>query len=257
MALVQRRMRRPRATPRTGRQPATLYARVSPGLSLQVCAQAGLHRRFGLKTLQIARDCGDCECAPCPFEGDGTVPIFEVTVHHSFVPGLRVTYILDGYPVLPRPEERYSVESFSNPEQVTGGDLSLLLGKHPVLDAHTFTGAGIGPASDIACRENSGRARFEVFIHHDATVDAQPTSLSECARRPHSHSKHQQVCIETGTAPQNRFASLEATDRVLQMEDDTVSFVKAAYELTDLVTHHTLERFFFEGHHVDLKSACT
>src|SRR5262249_4600054 len=145
----------------------------------------------------------------------------------------------------------------SSSEQVSRRDLSLPLGKHPVLDAHTFPRAGIGPASHIARGENPGGARFEVLIDHDPAIDTQPALLSECGRRPHSHPEHHEICIEAGSAPQNHSTSLETADRVLQMEGDTVRFVEAAYELPDLGTHHTLQRFLFKGHHVDHEPACT
>src|SRR4029077_18797038 len=122
---------------------------VSPGPCLEIGPQAGLHRSFGLQTLQIPRDRGDCERAACTLKGNGAVLGLQATVHHGFVPCLRVTHILDGCPILFRPEKRYGIESFATPEEITGGDLPLPLGEHPVLDTQTFSRAGIGPARDV------------------------------------------------------------------------------------------------------------
>ena len=74
-------------------------------------------------------------------------------------------------------------------------------------------GVRIGPARDVAGREDAGRAGLEVLVHGDAAVDRQPRPFGQRDRRPHADAEHEKVgCRACVPSLERDHASLDAGD---------------------------------------------
>src|SRR3546814_10749932 len=89
------------------------------------------------------------------------------------------------------PEEGDRREAFSPAEHVACRRRTLPLGDCPMLDADIVAGLGVGPARDIACREDAGRARFEEGVDQHAAV---------CGERSEEHTSELQSLMRISYA---------------------------------------------------------
>src|SRR6516225_1156586 len=138
--------------------------------------------------------------------------------------------VLDGNPELPRPKKWHRIEALTASENVPGGGLSLTLGNDPVFNPNELLGANIGPARDVARGKDARHTRFEVFIHHNASIDLESSLLGEHHRRAHSHAQDQEIGLDGAATLQNCLSPLEPSHGVLQVKDYAVGLVQAAYE---------------------------
>jgi hypothetical protein len=93
-----------------------------------------------------------------------------VAVLRDVIPGGGVADVIDRNVVMLASEERDGGVAFAPTKHVPTRGLALPLGDHPVLDAQPLAAVLVGPAGDVACRENAGRAGFEIFIDDDAAI---------------------------------------------------------------------------------------
>src|SRR3546814_12322216 len=82
------------------------------------------------------------------------------------------------------PEERHGIERLASAQHVACRGLPLALRDNPVLDADLLAGVRVGPACEIAGREDAGGAGFEIFVDDDATVRREPRLLEDAECRP-------------------------------------------------------------------------
>ena len=176
----------------------------------------------------------------------------ERAVDVNRVPLLGVADVVDRDVVVLTPEERDGIEALAIPQHVAGGDLALALRDDPVLDADALAGTRIGPARHVPCGEDPGRARFEVLVHGDATVQRQACLLGESGRRPDADTHHDEVGIESRASAERHGSAVDARHRLPKMEDDALRFVQRLNEAANFRAHDALERHAFRRDHVDV-----
>src|SRR4029079_5358335 len=98
-------------------------------------------------------------------ESNGDVPVCSVSIDVDAIPLLGVTHVVDAHVVVRAPEKRNLIEPLACAEDVSGGDLSVTLGKYPVLDANPFAGVGIWPPRDIAGGTHAPAPRLHTPLH--------------------------------------------------------------------------------------------
>src|SRR3546814_8315377 len=109
--------------------------------------------------------------------------------------------VVDHDVVMLAPEEGDRREAFSPAEHVACRRRTLPLGDRPMLDADIVAGLGVGPARDIACREDAGRARFEEGVDQHAAVCGEPGGLGKCEiGRSEEHTSEIQSLMRRSTA---------------------------------------------------------
>jgi hypothetical protein len=93
-------------------------------------------------------------------------------------------------------------------EHVERGGLALPLGDDPVLDPDVLAAVRIGPARNVAGREESGRARFEKGVHDQSAVEPQTGLLRKFApglvanrNRLASGQSHPKVALRNPACP--------------------------------------------------------
>ena len=79
----------------------------------------------------------------------------------------RVADVVDRDVVVLAPEERNSVESLADAEDVASGNLTLTLGHDPVFDANPIAAVRVRPSRDVASGEYPRRARLEELLRSD------------------------------------------------------------------------------------------
>src|SRR5215831_15708824 len=109
-----------------------------------------------------------------------------------------MAHVLDGNSILPRPEIGHRIEALAAAENVAGSDLSLALGNDPVFDPNELLGPNVGPTRDVARGKDSRHARFEVFIHHDASIDLQSSLLGQDHHRAHAYTQDEEIGLDGG-----------------------------------------------------------
>jgi hypothetical protein len=72
------------------------------------------------------------------------------------------------------PEERHDEDFLAASEHVECGGLALSLSDHPVFDADVFAAVRIGPARDVAGREDSGISRYSGCTHLPRRLSGPP-----------------------------------------------------------------------------------
>src|SRR5262249_23543027 len=120
--------------------------------------------------------------------------------------------------------------------------LSLTLGEYPVLDAHVGAASRVGPARNIADREDSLPRRLEVSVNHDAVVDRQSGPFGERHRRAHADAGPNDASLESLAALQHDAAWFNSAGDLAEMEHDAVGLVERFDEVAELGAEHTLER---------------
>src|SRR3546814_8678115 len=99
--------------------------------------------------------------------GHGAIVRGGIAVDLDPIPSFGMADVVDHDVVMLAPEEGDRREAFSPAEHVACRRRTLPLGDRPMLDADIVAGLGVGPARDIACREDAGRARFEEGVDQD------------------------------------------------------------------------------------------
>src|ERR1700736_1821073 len=123
--------------------------------SIRLSNLAGLHRRFGLQTLQIPRDRCHSESASPAFIRHGTLPGIKIAVDLDRIPSLGVPHIVNSDVVVLAPEKRHGIESFAIAQNIFGRHLPLLLSHDPVLYPNALTGMRIGPPRNVPGRKDT------------------------------------------------------------------------------------------------------
>jgi hypothetical protein len=112
-----------------------------------------------------------------------------------------------------------------------------------VLDAQPLAAVWVGPAGDVACRENAGRAGFEIFIDEDAAIDPQSGLLGEIDARPHADADHDQRSVDHGAVIELHLLWFDPGHGVAEVKDHTMRFMQRTQEITE----HRAERPFRRG----------
>ena len=111
---------------------------------------------FGFKALAIAADRCHRQCLAAAKIADRTVPRVETAINVCLIPSFGMSHIGNRKIILFGPEEGDGVEPFMGAENIARGGLPLPLGDHEMFDANGFAGEPVGPARDVARRENAG-----------------------------------------------------------------------------------------------------
>ena len=119
-----------------------------------------LHRRFGLKVLEIPEYRGDGDHPPITLVLEQAILRLDVAFDPDPVPLRGVAAIVHRHVVMLAPEIGHGVEFQAFPQHVDRCGLALPLGDHPVFHPDIFARMRIGPARDIARRvDAAGAAR--------------------------------------------------------------------------------------------------
>src|SRR5262249_16771514 len=149
------------------------------------------------------------------------------------VPALGMTDIDDRDVVVLAPEERDLGEWLPLSEHVARRGLALPLGHHPMLDPQVLSGVGIGPARDIAGREDAGCARLQVCVDGDAAVDLEARALGELDARPHADADYHEVGRQRRAALELDGAGIDRGWGLPEMKHDTVLLMDGAHEIAE------------------------
>src|SRR5262245_41607470 len=120
-----------------------------------------LHRQLLLKARKVAIDRSDSQHAAILAVFDEAVSPRNAAIDPDLIPLLGMTDIVDRNVVVLAREERYGVEALTLSEHVARRSLALPFGHDPVLDPDIGAAAGVGPARDVAGREDAWRGRLE------------------------------------------------------------------------------------------------
>src|SRR4029077_5725114 len=102
---------------------------------------------------------------------------------------------------------------------VERGGLALSLSDNPVLDADVLAAVRIGPARDIARREDAGCARFEKGVHDPSAVKPKAGLFRKFGPRAHPNAGDHEIGIEGGTTFQRDPIAVYGHSGVLKVED--------------------------------------
>ena len=94
----------------------------------------------------------------------------------------------------------------------TEGDRAVLLPDAP-RDVGAIPAFGVGPARDVARREDAGRARLEVLVDDDAPIDGESRFLGELDARLDADADDDDLGGERGAAGQRDPVFLDGADR--------------------------------------------
>src|SRR5215471_5107326 len=233
----------------------TASSLIIPGCHRRLALRVTLHRHFRLEALDIPVDRGDREHAPVALIAQQAVPRHDVPHDRQLVPRLGVADIVDRDIVVLAPEERHRDELLAPSEHVERGGLALALGDDPVLDADALAAVWIRPARDVARREDSGRAGFQISVHDHATVELEAGLFGKFGPRAHADAGDYKVGLKRAAALQRHPIAVDGADGVLQVEDHAVLLVQGAHEITDLRAQNPLHRPLFRCHYMDLDLA--
>src|SRR3546814_6383001 len=100
--------------------------------------------------------------------GHGAIVRGGIAVDLDPIPSFGMADVVDHDVVMLAPEEGDRREAFSPAEHVACRRRTLPIGDSPMLEADIVAGLGVGPARDIACREDARRARFEEGVDQHA-----------------------------------------------------------------------------------------
>ena len=113
----------------------------------------------------------------------------------------------------------------------------------------------IGPARNVAGREDPGRARFEIGVHDDAAINGEPGLFGELDPRAHADAGDHEIGLERAAALELHLLAVDGARRVLEVENDAVLLVQRAHEVAHLRTEDALHRPFVRRHHMDFDVA--
>ena len=85
------------------------------------------------------------------------------------------------------PEEWDSIKLFAMAKNVLCCYLPLAFSDYPVLVTNSLAGVRIRSAGDLARREDSGHAGFQIFVDFDTPINREPSSLGQSHGRPHAY----------------------------------------------------------------------
>src|SRR5205823_10625329 len=120
----------------------------------------------------------------------------DIALDRELVPFLGVADIIDGDVVVLAPEEGDGGKLPAVPEHVERRSLSLALGNHPMLDANGLAAVRIGPACNVARREDPRCARFEIGVHHDAAINGKPRRFGKPGSWAHANTGDDEIGLQ-------------------------------------------------------------
>src|SRR5581483_11832956 len=209
--------------PRTARSPPAQRDASPVALSSRPALQ--FHCFLGLQALAISKDRGDCQPLAGPTKGDGAIVVLEAAVDLDSVPTFGVSHVVDRDVVMLTPEKWHGVEAFSAAEHVARSGLALAFGDHPMLHANQLTRMRIGPAGDIACGEDTWRARLQVLVNQDAAIEREPRLLRQHQTRPHADTDHDHIGIDRCPIAERDASTIESVDRAAETKRDAMGLV--------------------------------
>lgn len=89
----------------------------------------------------------------------------------------------------------------------------------------------IGPARDVACSVNAGRARFEEFVHENAAIYCEASLFGERQTRPHTDARYHKSGLQRSTAPEDNALAFNTGHGILKMKLDPMLFMQPANEV--------------------------
>src|SRR5262249_51702764 len=164
---------------------------------------------------------------------------------------------VDGRVVVLAPEERHEFVPLAVAEQVGGSDLALAFGDHPVLDANPLAAVRVGPAGNVAGRENVARAGLEELVDYDPVVDGQPGTFAKLGAGAHADAGDDEVSFDRTAALEDDALAVDCRGAVLEVEDDAMFLMPRADEVGELGAHDPLQRPPAGSNHMDLEIAVT
>src|SRR6266700_5883304 len=120
--------------------------------------------------------------------------------------------------------------------------LSLAFGDHPMLDANALAAMRIGPARNVARREDARSTRFEIGVDHHTAIYAEPGGFGELGPRPHANADNNEIRLELGAASKLDALAVDGACNVLKVKNHAVLFVERADEVAHLRTHDPFHR---------------
>src|ERR1035437_5370665 len=212
-----------------------------------------LESELGLQTLPIAVHHGHGKCHVAAAIGDRAVSrhLVELPVEFGRIPLLGMPHIRQAEIVLVGPEEGDGVEPLARAEDIARGGLPLTLGHHPVLHADALARQGVGPARDVAGREDALYARLEVLVHRDAPIDGEGCVFCLRGRRAHTDAGHDEVRRQPCSVLQRDAAIVDRRRGGADMERHAVPLVQGTDEAADLLAEDLQHRNRFRRDHVD------
>ena len=124
-----------------------------------------------------------------------------------------------------------------------------------MLDPDVFAGVRIGPARDVARREDIRRAGLQSGVDCHAAVDREARSFRERDARAHADTDDHEIGIEHAAALQLHLLCGDALRGVFQMEDHAMLLVQLADEVAHLRPEHAFERTLLGRDHMHLELA--
>ena len=132
--------------------------------------------------------------------------------------------------------------------------MALALGDDPVLDKDVLAAVRIGPARDIAGRNDSRCARFEIDVHIYAAVKRKTGLFGKRGSRTHADAGNHEIRIEGRAAFQLDLLAIDGASHIFEVEDHTVLGVKRSHEIAHLRNQDALQRSFAPSTTVKLPS---
>src|SRR5258708_26733629 len=147
--------------------------------------------------------------------------------------------IVDRDIVMLAPKEGDAIETLPTPQHVERRDLALPFRDHPVLNADALAGMGIGPAGDVAGREDAGRAGFEVLVDSHAAINRKASLLGELDRGTHACADDDEIRLDARGVLERDAPAVHFRHGRAQVKYHPMRFVNFAHEGTELSSEHT------------------
>ena len=140
------------------------------------------------------------------------------------------------------PEEWHRVESLAAPQQISRGGLPLPFCHDPMLNPDVIRGVRIGPAGNVAGREYTCGARFQVLVHENSAIDLEISLLRQFDTRLDSDADRDHVGFDSAPIVQRHSVSVDPRHRPPQVKHDSLRLVKPLDKSAKLRPQHAFHR---------------
>ena len=94
-----------------------------------------------------------------------------------------------------------------------------------MLDANALARVRIGPARDVAGREDPGHARLQEFIDGHAAIHGEASAFGKREARTNSHTHHHEIGLEARAVVERDRIGVDPRRLSAQVEHDTLRLV--------------------------------
>ena len=116
-------------------------------------------------------------------------------------------------------------------------------------------GVRIGPAGNVASREDPGHARFEIGVDDDTTIKSKSRAFGEFDTWSHTDAGDHEIRLKHSTVLEFHLLAVDGICRVLEVENDSVLLVEIAHKVAHLWTQNAFHRPLVRRDYMDFDFA--